>query len=122
MAMGATVSRIRIELIFRRCWNLVTPSPALQGASPDVGRISGRGLVGASGWHLDSPQAGPAPATFLESRRGIPIGSQCAFGCEPDGDPAAWVVGGMLAIDCCRASSLAVRAAIWSNSRFVSAR
>src|SRR6267142_4237244 len=25
MAMGATVSRIRIELIFRRCWNLITP-------------------------------------------------------------------------------------------------
>jgi hypothetical protein len=72
MAMGATVSRIRIELIFRRCWNLVTPSPALQGASPDVGRISGRGLVGASGWHLDSPQAGPAPAASLESWRGIP--------------------------------------------------
>jgi hypothetical protein len=26
MAMGTTVFRIRIELIFRRCWNLVTPS------------------------------------------------------------------------------------------------
>jgi len=25
MAMGATVSRIRIELIFGRCWNLITP-------------------------------------------------------------------------------------------------
>ena len=25
MAMGATVSRIRIELIFLRCWNLITP-------------------------------------------------------------------------------------------------
>ncbi len=25
MAMGATVSRIRIELIFHRCWNLITP-------------------------------------------------------------------------------------------------
>ena len=26
MARGTTVFRIRIELIFRRCWNLVTPS------------------------------------------------------------------------------------------------
>ena len=25
MAMGASVFRIRIDLIFRRCWNLVTP-------------------------------------------------------------------------------------------------
>jgi hypothetical protein len=29
MAMGATVFRMRIELIFRRCWNLVTP-PAVK--------------------------------------------------------------------------------------------
>jgi hypothetical protein len=26
MAVGTTVFRIRIELIFRRCWNLITPS------------------------------------------------------------------------------------------------
>jgi hypothetical protein len=26
MAMGTSVFRIRIELIFRRCWNLVTLS------------------------------------------------------------------------------------------------
>jgi hypothetical protein len=25
MAMGTSVFRIRIELIFRRCWNLITP-------------------------------------------------------------------------------------------------
>jgi len=25
MAIGASVFRIRIELIFRRCWNLITP-------------------------------------------------------------------------------------------------
>ena len=28
MARGTTVFRIRIELIFRRCWNLITPWPA----------------------------------------------------------------------------------------------
>ena len=31
VAMGTTVSRIRIELIFRRCCNLITPSRS-QGA------------------------------------------------------------------------------------------
>jgi hypothetical protein len=29
--MGTTVFRIRIELIFRRCWNLVTPSRSCRG-------------------------------------------------------------------------------------------
>ena len=28
--MGTTVFRIRIELIFRRCWNLITPSRSLR--------------------------------------------------------------------------------------------
>jgi hypothetical protein len=64
------VFRIRIELIFRRCWNLITPSPVVQGSPPKcqaVPRISGRGLVGTSGRHL----AKPAPAAFLESTRTI---------------------------------------------------
>jgi hypothetical protein len=29
--MGTTVFRIRIELIFRRCWNLITPSRSCRG-------------------------------------------------------------------------------------------
>ena len=52
----------------------------------------------------------------------IPIGCQCVFGCGPDVDPPERVVGGMLAIDCCRTSSLSVRAAICSESFFISAR
>src|SRR5882757_2341161 len=38
MAMGTTVFRIRMELIFRRCWNLVTPSRSCRGSAPNVGR------------------------------------------------------------------------------------
>jgi hypothetical protein len=30
MARGTTVFRIRIEVIFRQCWNLITPSPVVQ--------------------------------------------------------------------------------------------
>jgi hypothetical protein len=42
MAMGTTVFRIRIELIFRRCWNLVTPSRSCRGrSSQGRPRISG---------------------------------------------------------------------------------
>ena len=62
------------------------------------------------------------PAGFLESWRDTPIGCQCAFGCGPDGAPAARVVGGMLAIDCCRASSLSVSAAICLESFIISDR
>jgi hypothetical protein len=40
MPMGATVSRIRIELIFRRCWNLITPSRPCRGSLPNVGRAA----------------------------------------------------------------------------------
>jgi hypothetical protein len=32
-AVGTTVFRIRIELIFRRCWNLVTPSRSCRGVA-----------------------------------------------------------------------------------------
>ena len=46
---------------------------------------------------MDSRKFPDSPTGFRDLRRGIPIGSQCAFGCGPDGDPAAWVVGGMLA-------------------------
>ena len=34
MAMGTSVFRIRIELIFRRCWNLITPCGYPQGPPP----------------------------------------------------------------------------------------
>ena len=39
MAVGATVSRIRIELIFRRCWNLITPC-----GQHDTGRSNSAGV------------------------------------------------------------------------------
>jgi hypothetical protein len=94
-----------------------TPSAAPGNFGPGAGLTKGRRSAG----HVGQPATKPFPAAFLESRRGIPIGSQRAFGCGPDGDPAAWVVGGMLAIDCCRASSLSVRAAICSESFFISA-
>ena len=50
MAMGTTVFRIRIELIFRRCWNLITPSRSCRGSPPNVGRAAylGHALVGGS--------------------------------------------------------------------------
>ena len=50
MAMGTSVFRIRTELIFRRCWNLITPWRSA-GAPPSmsgVPRILGRGFAGAS--------------------------------------------------------------------------
>ena len=40
MAVGTTVFRIRIELIFRRCWNLVTPSRSFSGFPPNIGRAA----------------------------------------------------------------------------------
>ncbi len=85
------------------------------------GRPLARCAIEGIARHLYNPRIPDLPAAFLESRRGIPIGSQCAFGCGPDGDPAARVVGGMLAIDSCRASSFSVRAAIFSESFFISA-
>jgi hypothetical protein len=33
MGMGTTVFRIRIEVIFRRCWNLITPHGRAGGPS-----------------------------------------------------------------------------------------
>jgi hypothetical protein len=47
MAMGASVFRIRIALIFRRCWNLITPCDDPQVLPPPmsgVPRILGRGF------------------------------------------------------------------------------
>ena len=47
MAMGTSVFRIRIELIFRRCWNLITPCGYPQGLPPLMSggpRILGRGF------------------------------------------------------------------------------
>ena len=48
--MGTTVFRIRIELILRRCWNLITPLRPCRGSPPNVGRAVylGHGLVGGS--------------------------------------------------------------------------
>jgi hypothetical protein len=34
MAVGASVFRIRIEMILRRCWNLVTPSRSATSGDP----------------------------------------------------------------------------------------
>jgi hypothetical protein len=39
IAMGATVSRIWIDLIFRRCWNLITPC-----GQHDTGRSNSAGV------------------------------------------------------------------------------
>jgi hypothetical protein len=38
MAMGTSVLQIRIELIFRRCWNLITPWRSA-GASPPMSSV-----------------------------------------------------------------------------------
>ena len=40
MAMGTSVFQIRIELIFRRCWNLITPCGYPQGLPANVGRTA----------------------------------------------------------------------------------
>jgi len=37
-ATGTSVSQVRTELIFRRCWNLITAG-CRAGRSPDVGRL-----------------------------------------------------------------------------------
>jgi hypothetical protein len=59
MAMGATVSRMRIELIFRRCWNLITPcgqhSTAGETARAPIERQT------CSQSHTDSPVGFCAP-------------------------------------------------------------
>jgi len=45
MAMGASVFRIRIALIFRLCWNLITSCDDPQVLPPNVGRAAkGRGF------------------------------------------------------------------------------
>src|SRR5258708_23142344 len=74
MAMGTTVFRIRIELIFRRCWNLITPSRSCRelSAQCQACRVSqGCGLVGADRPAHGSPQIPDSPAAFLESCGGI---------------------------------------------------
>jgi hypothetical protein len=40
MAVGTTVFRIRIDLIFRRCWNLVTPSRSCRGVARSGPRLN----------------------------------------------------------------------------------
>ena len=42
MAMGTTVFRIRIEVIFRLCWNLITPSRSSRRFWPNVRRAAYR--------------------------------------------------------------------------------
>jgi hypothetical protein len=64
MAMGTTVFRIRIELIFRWCWNLITPSRSC------TFRVSRCGFVGASRRHFGARKPNPVPAALLESCRG----------------------------------------------------
>ena len=64
--MGTTVFRIRMEVIFRRCWNLVTPSRSCRGSAPNVGRATylkaSDPLARAAGTP-DSPQIPPRPAS-----------------------------------------------------------
>ena len=55
MAMGATVSRIRIELIFRRCWNLITPCGS---TAPQEARAP-----------IDWPQGSEKPGAEIEAVR-----------------------------------------------------
>jgi hypothetical protein len=43
MAMGTSVLQIRIELIFRRCWNLITPWRSARGFPANVGRVANLG-------------------------------------------------------------------------------
>jgi hypothetical protein len=91
MAVGTTVFRIRIELIFRRCWNLVTPSRSFRALRPiwGVPRISGCGLVGASRRHyLGSPQIPDSPAAFLESCTGYSVRDALS---SPGGIVIKWV-------------------------------
>jgi hypothetical protein len=65
MARGATVFRIRIELIFRRCWNLITPLRAAQrrgeseSAAPALAQIGRHMTAGKPDPARVSP-AGPA--------------------------------------------------------------
>ena len=72
MAMGTTVFRIRVELIFRRCWNLITPSAVVQGfpAQCRACRVSQATDSSARAAGTREPRTKPAPAAFLESRRG----------------------------------------------------
>jgi hypothetical protein len=64
MAMGASVFRIRIELIFRRCWNLVTPSrsagpPPTSGEPP---RFMPGGPIKSCEHHLEMQCRGDTEA------------------------------------------------------------
>src|ERR1700677_2567876 len=74
MAMGTTVFRIRIELIFRRCGNLVTPSRSCRGLCALMSDRAGAGLHEQSvpktvySEHLLLERPNSAIAMFLSSR------------------------------------------------------
>jgi hypothetical protein len=63
MAMGTSVFRIRIELIFCRCWNLITPWGGQHSAAENQRRLPCDGSDRPS---LRGPPTKPAPAAFLE--------------------------------------------------------
>ena len=66
MAMGATVSRIRIELIFRRCWNLITPC----GQHSTAGETARAPCAGAERPATAPREPNPHQRGFLDSGKG----------------------------------------------------
>ena len=74
--MGATVSRIRIELIFHRCWNLIIPC-GQHGTAGGAGAIA---LIPATGQIIKRPvlnlgravhDLAQSPFWFFADRRGM---------------------------------------------------
>jgi hypothetical protein len=76
MAVGTSVFRIRIEQIFRWCWNLIT----LWGRSAQRSRESAGGPVR---WQRSASTIGPAPAAIPHNtvdHKSAPIEQQAALG------------------------------------------
>jgi hypothetical protein len=67
MAMGATVSRIRIELILRGCWNLITPCGQHRTAVETTREPTQSSVLSAFGPHV---------GTMLGDQSQLAIGTQ----------------------------------------------
>jgi hypothetical protein len=78
-ATGTTVSRIRTDLIFRRCWNLITPACR-------AGLMAARARAATSPHSKRSPTK-PSLAAFLESRRASRLASITAGDQDHLADP-----------------------------------
>jgi hypothetical protein len=86
MAMGATVFRIRRKLIFRWCWNLITPSRAIlagaRGRGPEPAPLA-QSIPPPSIACLARSTACPYDIVSIVSRNACAVGGTVVFNCFP---------------------------------------